>query len=402
MPSFAITNAVIIQPDRIIDRGTVQVKDGLICCIEENVISADGREVIDAQGAYLAPGAIDTHNDNLEFEVNPRPGANLPLPFAVGTMERRLIAAGVTTEFHAIAFMERPEAHRTVDTARQRSEYIATLADEPRAVDHLVIHRVDVWHPDALDSIFASLEKQRVRYLSLNDHTPGQGQYRDVEKLLELSRQQRAMRGKGFSDEEELLNRMKTRSGDNETIPYVYSRIKEAAEQTPMIISTHDDDSPEKVDAQWELGATIAEFPVTFEAAQRARDRGMFIVVGAPNIIRGGSQSGNLAATELLGQGFADIICADYYAPSLFPAAFRLVADGLIDLPGAIKMITATPARALGLNDRGSITEGMVADLVLMQMNEEGYPQVESVYRGGDLVYSFGTRTQKPAMLAGA
>jgi alpha-D-ribose 1-methylphosphonate 5-triphosphate diphosphatase len=167
------------------------------------------------------------------------------------------------------------------------------------------------------------------------------------------------------------------------------------------MLATHDDDSPEKVDAQWELGATVAEFPVTYEAAQRARDRGMHIVVGAPNLLRGGSQSGNLAAADLMSWGFADIICADYHAPSLFAAAFRAVEDGLADVPGAIRMVTLNPSIAVGLNDRGGILPGYSADLAVLRLDDAGFPQVESAYRQGRLVYAFDNSAALSRVAAG-
>ncbi len=404
MTTFAITNAVLVLPDRVVDRGTLRVHDGIIVEIADHPIPVHTTsDVLDAQGAYLVPGAIDLHNDSLEFEVNPRPGANLPLPFALAAMERRLVGAGVTTEFHAVAFMERASALRSVEGARLRTRYIAKLAKGPAcSVEHHVLHRIDVWHPEALDAVFDSVSELGVHYISLNDHTPGQGQYRNVDKLIELSGQMRAMRGAGFSNEQELLERMRTHAADTEMVPYVYSRVREAQERMPMVIATHDDDSPEKVDAQWELGATVAEFPVTFEAARRARDRGMRIVVGAPNILRGGSQSGNLAASELLESGLADIICADYHAPSLFAAAFKFAQDGLLDLPSAVRMVTLNPASALGFSDRGALQTGLSADVVLLRPDGWGFPHVLATYRRGHLVFAFGPFAEEPVALAAA
>ncbi|MCS7002337.1 MAG: amidohydrolase family protein, partial [Dehalococcoidia bacterium] len=154
-----------------------------------------------------------------------------------------------------------------------------------------------------------------------------------------------------------------------------------------LVIATHDDDTIEKVEQQHAHGATICEFPVTIEAAERAHALGMHIVVGAPNVVRGGSHSGNLDAAVLFERGLADIICADYHAASLLPAAFKLVADGLTDLPTAIRALTRTPARAVGITDRGAIEAGQRADLLLVRHDRHGVPRVERAFRAGVLVF---------------
>jgi alpha-D-ribose 1-methylphosphonate 5-triphosphate diphosphatase len=150
-----------------------------------------------------------------------------------------------------------------------------------------------------------------------------------------------------------------------------------------MVIATHDDDTVEKVHAQLVLGATVNEFPITFEAAQYARDHGMMILVGAPNVLRGSSQSGNISARDLVEAGLADGICADYHAPCLIPAAFKLYELGLCDLPAAIAKITRNPANALGLTDRGEIAVGKLADLAIVRMDDSGIPQVEATFLEG-------------------
>src|SRR5262249_40122369 len=179
-------------------------------------------------------------------------------------------------------------------------------------------------------------------------------------------------------------------AADTETVPWVYAQVAQARQQLPFVLSTHDDDSIEKVDAQKALGATVAEFPVTFEAAEHARELGMSIVVGAPNIIRGGSSSGNLPATDLIQRGLADVVCADYHAPSLLPAIFKLVRDGLVDVPTGMRMLSINPARAVGLSDRGAIELGLRADLVVARLDEAGLPHVEATLTGGRPAFLYG------------
>lgn len=392
MADFAITNARVVLPDRVLDRATVCVSGGLIEDVQatSRFTTRVAPEVIDAGGALLMPGLIDLHNDALELEVNPRPRARLPLPFALNNLERRLIAAGVTTEFHAIGFMERPAAFRTIDNARERSAYIAQLASgPPRAIEHHVLHRINVRDRNALDIVFDSLDSLPVRYASLDDHTPGQGQYRDVEKHHKHMEQHRAVRGGTPEGLDEVMRRMELAVADTATVPYVHERVRAESRLLPITLASHDDHTPEKVDTLFEVGAQIAEFPVALEAAERARERGMTIVVGAPNVLRGGSQSGNIAAGDLIRHGLADIICADYHAPSMLAAVFRIVDEGLRDIPSAVRMVTLTAAQAVGLTDRGSIQAGMRADLILVQVDSHGFPHVEATFTRGRRTSTF-------------
>ncbi len=390
MQERIITNAAVVLADRVLPRATVIVRDGLIAEIAEGGSRAAGREVIDADGAHLLPGVVDLHNDNLEFEINPRSSANLPLPFALATMERRLAAAGVTTEFHAVSFQEQIRKGRTISEAGERAAFIARYDDSPdRAVRHHVLHRLDMRTPGVLETALPTLRRVKVPYVSLNDHTPGQGQYRDVERLIAMADKQRAMRGDQTVDSEWYRERMRRGMEDSETVPAFYRTVAEATGHVPMIISTHDDDTVEKVDEQLRLGATVAEFPITVEAAAHARRHGMAIIVGAPNIVRGGSQSGNLPAQDLVRQGLADIICADYHAPSLIPAAFRLVDEGLLGLAEAVRMITRNAALAVGLEDRGEIAPGLLADLCLVRRDAAGWPHVERTFVAGRESFAF-------------
>jgi alpha-D-ribose 1-methylphosphonate 5-triphosphate diphosphatase len=402
MQSFAIINATVVLPDGVLDGGAVLVQDGTIAEVAPTAGALTNRSAqpIDADGAYLLPGIVELHNDGYEFELNPRPGANIPPPLAFATFERRLVSAGVTTEFHAISFMNRPTTGRSVNAAERACASIAKLRrDGFRPVDHQILHRLDVWSPAVLDTVFASVDRMPVRYLSLNDHTPGQGQFRDIDGYIARMKAYEETRGTEPLNVDGMLRLISDRAADTETLPAIYGRLRAEAAKQPMVIATHDDDSAEKVDFGWGLGARVAEFPVTVEAARRQRELDMPILVGAPNIVRGGSQSGNLDARELIQLGLSDIICADYHVPSLLPAAFRLVDEGLMDLPAAIRMLTINPARAVGLTDRGAIEPGLSADLVLARVDRAGFPVVDQVFRAGRQVFSF-VQTVPAAALA--
>jgi alpha-D-ribose 1-methylphosphonate 5-triphosphate diphosphatase len=388
--SLAIRHATVIQPDRVLHDAAVGVENG---CITE--VREDGRlaheyvEYIDAGGAYLMPGIIDVHNDGLEVEINPRPETNLPVEMAMATMERRLLASGVTTEFHAIAFMENERNKRTVANAAQRARYVCEYIESGRQmISNQILHRLDVWSPDSLDMLFESATRSPLKYISINDHTPGQGQYRDLSSFRERMTAWAERRGGPGWTQTEVERRMSVRAADTDTVPAAYARIQAEAARMPLMIASHDDDSAAKVDVLCEIGARVTEFPVAIDAAERARQHGMTIVVGAPNVVRGGSSSGNLDASELFRLGLADVICADYHAPSMLPAAFRLVDEGIVDLPAAIRALTFNAANALLLTDLGAVRTGYIADLLLVRRDPGGIPLVERVFRGGREVLS--------------
>ena len=384
--SILLYGADVVLPDRVLTGGAVRIADGRIAevAVSRRTVAGPWQEAVDASGLTLLPGVIDLHNDSLETEINPRPDANLPLPFALANLERRLLNHGVTTEFHAIGFQTMPRSGRTVADAEERAAYLAELVgDDERPVDHHVLHRLDVWSPHGFDSLYASLGRFPTPYLSINDHTPGQGQYRDLDGYVERMRAWTEARGGTPPTAEETLAKARERREDSETLPGVYARISAEQDRRPHVIASHDDDSPQKVDQMWHTGARVAEFPVTLGAARRARERGMWIVAGAPNIVRGGSTSGNLDARELVKAGLADVLCADYHAPSLLCAAFLLVNEGLLDLPHAVRMLTLNAAQAVGFGDRGAIHVGLRADLALVSLDGDALPHVERVYRGG-------------------
>jgi alpha-D-ribose 1-methylphosphonate 5-triphosphate diphosphatase len=383
MSSVAFTHANIVMADEILEDANLVVRDGAITSFGpcHSVPVPEDATVLDADHSmYLVPGLIDTHNDGLENEINPRPHAGLPPSFALHNYERRALAAGVTTSFHAVTFANMVRTERTIEDAAARTEVVR--AGRPHAsMDHQVLHRLDVWTPAGVDPLLQSMRQCDVQAMSLNDHTPGQGQYRDLEKFKKMLEAYRA-NDPSFDAQSEIDRRMAERAGDSETLAAVYERVTRAHQEAPFIIASHDDDTPEKVELMHSLGATVAEFPITNESAARARELGMWITVGAPNIVRGGSTSGNSDAAELVGLGLADIICADYHSPSMLLSVFRLVERGICTLPQAVKLVTANPAAAFGFGDRGRIEVGLRGDLALIEL-VEGQPVVQAVtYRG--------------------
>lgn len=387
-----VTNATAILADQLWENATVRIDDGVISLVEQAGLNSttDQENVIDARGGFVMPGVIDLHNDNLEHEINPRAKANLPIHFALGSMERRLAASGVTTEFHSMSFQNQEKKGRSILGAAEKAAFVQKFEDDPmHGVRHHIQHRLDVRTEDSVEMALPTLLNAKFPFASLNDHTPGQGQYRDVERLIRMAHEQAESRNGQKTDPEWYRERMLKAMEDTETVPRFYQKVGELMATSELKLATHDDDTVEKVEEQLSLGASIAEFPVTFEAAEFARQHGLDIIVGAPNIVRGGSQSGNLNAKELIERGLADIIVADYHSPSLLPAAWTLANDGLLDLPAAVRMLTLNPARALNMHDRGSIEVGMLGDLCIVHTDDAGWPRSETTIVGGMVAFHY-------------
>ena len=396
----AITNARIVLPDRVIEDGVLIISDGLILEFgPARSLAAGGLPAIDARGAYLVPGIVDAHNDGVEEEVNPRPRANFPMDFAIANFELRSLAAGVTTAFHAVMFADLLDEGRTIRGAAAAAEAVQGLSGS--LIDHELLYRLDVWTPDGMDPLFESMRKGRVQVLALNDHTPGQGQYQDIDEYKKTISAYLA-KATARVDAGAVLDLIQQnseieRSGDPVE---VFRRTAEELAKEPFVLLAHDPDTPEKIEDMADLGVTIAEFPVSYNAAERARQAGMWITMGAPNVVRGGSTSGNLSAVRLAGDGLLDILCGDYHAPSLLFSALLLHRQGVCDLPTAVNMITANPAKALSLDDRGRIEQGYLADLCIFDV-DRGIPRIARVLKRGETVYTGGVSSEScPPTLA--
>ncbi len=363
---FALTNATIITPDRLIEGGTVLVEEGRIAdVVDRGYPAAHG--MLDVGGRFVLPGLVDLHNDALEREINPRPGANFDPTFALLNLDRKLAAAGVTTQFHAISFAERSSSERSLDYAADLCQTVHALRAAPHAaIENQVLHRLDLRTVGALDRLLDSLDEASIPLISLNDHVPGQGQYRDI---ATFRKQIRPYLNKEVSeaDLDALVQQRLDRAAATEVIvEETLRRLIGARARRPLILVSHDDDTVERVEMMHELGCIVSEFPITIEAAQRSHDLGLRNAMGAPNALRGGSLTGNASALDLMARGLVDILVADYHAPALLAAVFLIVARGLADLPAAVRLVTAAPAAAVGLEDRGAIEVGRRADLVAL------------------------------------
>lgn len=367
-----LTNGMVITPTGMQDRGSVVIEDAQIVAVEAGIyparVARDER-VIDVGGRYVLPGIICLHNDGLEKAFNPRPHANFPTAFALQTYDAQLAAAGVTTQFHAISFLDLARKQRSMEEAVAMSHAVRAFAEAGHGtLDHYVLFRCDVRQPGSLDAILSCIEDAPVRLVSMNDHVPGQGQYRDVAKYLE---QVRPLLPENQRSDESLhawhRDRLQFKEETEHQVEITYARLAVEAARRDFTLASHDDDTPEKVEVMHQLGCRMAEFPVSRDAARRARELGMLVSMGAPNAVRGGSLTGNVGTLDLAREGLVDILIADYHAPSLLYAAWMIARAGDATLPEAVAMLGANPAKAANLHDRGALMPGLRADVIVVE-----------------------------------
>ncbi|MES2169226.1 MAG: alpha-D-ribose 1-methylphosphonate 5-triphosphate diphosphatase [Actinomycetota bacterium] len=350
-----LRNAEIVLDDEIV-RGAVLIRDGLITDITTGPLGTGE----DLEGDYLLPGLVELHTDHLESHIMPRPGTNWdPIP-AVLAHDAQLTSAGATTVFDAVRIGAMAGADDASQFARAMTDAITHVSESDIArADHFIHLRCEVSAPGCAEEFDAYDDVAAVRLASLMDHTPGQRQYADVEAF------RRYMVGKGRLQADQIESHI----AELKQIAAVHSEpnrhaIAAKATARGIALAAHDDATLEHVEESAALGARISEFPTTELAAVGAREHGQLVVMGAPNIVRGGSQSGNVAAARLLAAGLLDILSSDYVPASPLQAVFRVVAEGVIDLPAAVRFVSANPARAVGLGDRGRIAIGLRGDLI--------------------------------------
>lgn len=374
----------LVLADRMIERGSVQVEDGEIVAIRETPV-ADAELV--GNGLILMPGMIDMHGDMIEREMEPRPNVRMPMEMGLRDLDRKLASSGITTAFAALSFSPGSTyGHvRSYDHTTAMIRAIREYQDD-LLVDHRVHARFEVTFPAALAVVHELIAEGSVQLISLCDHTPGQGQYRDLElQAANYAKNKGITREQAFEQLHARIAERKATTGDlNATLKAIAQYC--ALHGVPL--ASHDDDTVEKVELMQTLGANISEFPVTIEAAREARARGMVNAMGAPNALRGMSYSGNLSAREAHAAGVLDLLAADYHPSAMLPAVLVLAKTDPEGLPGAVRLATLNPARALGLEDRGEIAAGKRADLVIA--DDRGVGHVKMALSKGRTIYSDG------------
>lgn len=377
MNSLYLTGARVVLRDAVLEDATVLIEDGVIAAI--NPESGKDAQTVDLRGKTLIPGMIDLHCDALEKEVEPRPNVHFPLDFACAQADKRNAAAGVTTVFHALSFANEELGVR--NNAFAAAVARAVHAWNPHGlVDNRVHCRYEVTDPSAPAILLELMAADEMHLLSVMDHSPGQGQFKDIAAYRSyLARTYKKSEGELDALVE---NKLAQAEGAMERI----RRLIATAQGKGIHVASHDDDTPEKVETLHALGVGISEFPINLESARAARERGMSTVFGAPNILRGKSQSGAIRAVDAVMAGVADCLCADYHPATLIVAVFRLPELAGVSLADAVRLVSANPARAAGLMDRGEIAVGKRADLVSVA-HINGLVQAGCVFSAGKPVF---------------
>jgi alpha-D-ribose 1-methylphosphonate 5-triphosphate diphosphatase len=375
----------LVLADRVIPNGAVRIEAGKIAEIRTTPVEDPD---ITGNGLLLMPGMIDMHGDMIEREVEPRPNVRMPMEMGLRDLDRRLACAGVTTAYAAVSFSP-SSTYGHMRSYEHTSDMIRALRAHRSAllIDHRVHARFEVTFPAALDVVSDLIAQGLVDLISLCDHTPGQGQYRNLE--LQAANYANT---KGVTLEqanEALQQRIRNRKETTGDLGATLRAIAQNCALHGVPLASHDDDTIAKVALMQELGANISEFPVTLEAAREARQRGMLTAMGAPNALRGTSYSGNLSAREAHAEGVLDMIAADYHPSAMLPAVLVLSQTDPDGLPGATRLATLNPAKALGLEDRGQLAIGLRADLMIA--DDKGVGHVCTTISNGTIVYADGT-----------
>jgi alpha-D-ribose 1-methylphosphonate 5-triphosphate diphosphatase len=376
MTEMRIFSENIVTPDGLLG-GEVVIRNGAVQAVEPGASALAG--ALDWGADWLVPGLVDIHTDNFEKHYQPRPGALWDAYGAALAHDGQCAAAGLTTVFDSLSLhgkkdgLDRSEALGPMIRAMD-----AAHADGALRADHLLHLRCEVTNPLLLTTIEPFIDHPRLKLMSVTDHTPGQRQLHNMERM----HARMAARGHTADEVKEITGGANEWRDPAAAAPNRRS-IVALAREYGLPLAAHDDATPEHIEESHADGCVIAEFPVTLEAARLSRGCGMFIVMGGPNFVRGASHSGNLSAREAAEADLLDIIASDYVPLSMLRTAFQLIDDFGWAPQKALATVAKNPARSVGLADRGEIAAGQRADLVRVFRAPGGWPAPVEVWREG-------------------
>mgnify|MGYP003133518096 FL=1 len=376
MTEQIFTNAKLVLANEVID-GAVQVKDGKISDISDRPSNLPGAE--DMGGDYLMPGLVELHTDNLAKHLTPRPKARWPATAAVVAHDNQVASAGITTVFDAVSIGDVNEgSERIVRLIESVNALEHALENALLRADHKLHLRCETSFPGMVEALGQLIDLPLVSMLSVMDHTPGQRQFVSLDAYYTY------YQGKYGLNDEEMRKFIATRRRDAELYSEKHRRhVVEQAHAKGLALASHDDATAEHVAEAVADKMTVAEFPTTLEAAKASHEGGLGVMMGGPNLVRGGSHSGNVAAGELAKHGYLDIISSDYVPHSLLHGAMKLFDEFEgYDLPRAIRTVSLNPATQVGLDDRGEIAVGKRGDLIRVHHSPH-HPIVRGVWREG-------------------
>ncbi|EPY5523749.1 alpha-D-ribose 1-methylphosphonate 5-triphosphate diphosphatase [Klebsiella aerogenes] len=376
-----INNVKLVLEDETID-GSLEVQEGRIYAFAESQSRLPA--ALDGEGGWLLPGLIELHTDNLDKFFTPRPKVDWPAHSAMSSHDALMVASGITTVLDAVAIGDvRDGGDRLENLEKMINAVEETQKRGLNRAEHRLHLRCELPHHTTLPLFEKLVDREPVTLVSLMDHSPGQRQFANREKYREYYQGKYQLSSEQMQRfEEEQMALAAAWSQPNRQAIAAMCRERQIA------LASHDDATHAHVAESHRLGSVIAEFPTTLAAAQASRQHGMNVLMGAPNIVRGGSHSGNVAAHQLAASGLLDILSSDYYPASLLDAAFRIADsdDNAFTLAQAVRLVSKHPAQALGLHDRGVIAEGKRADLVLAHRRGQ-HVHIDHVWRQGKRVF---------------
>ena len=375
---LCLANAQLVLADQVIT-GSVTIEQGAISDITEGDHVAAG--AVDCGGDFVIPGLVELHTDNVERHIEPRPDVDWPHLAALIAHDAELASTGITTVFDAMRVGSIHSGKgRYVDYARKLADELLSARDQGYfKISHFLHLRAEICSETLLEELAAFGPSDRVGIVSLMDHTPGQRQFRELTALKTYVAKKRGMNDAEFVEHVETLLGLQKRFGAQHEAGAV-----QEARRLGAVLASHDDTTAEHVETSAKNGVGFAEFPTTVEAAEACRSQGIAVMMGAPNLIRGGSHSGNVAAETLAKADLLDIVSSDYVPSALLLSAFRL-AEMWDDLPRAIATVTSNPAQAVRLEDRGVLQTGLRGD-VLRVRNIGQTPLIRGVWSQGNKI----------------
>lgn len=380
MVPFVIEKADLVLPQGVLKASRLLVEDGLIARIGR-FSSLGVKKRIQAEGCLILPGIIDLHSDALEKDLEPRPNTFFPVDLVVLEMDKKLAACGICTIFHSVSFAEGEIGIRSNAVADHIIREIDRLRHRLR-VRTRIHARYELSDSEALPYLHRLIIEGKIHLLSLMNHYPGQGQFQDLQAY---EKYYGAVYQKSPDEIQDILKR-KTVAIRN--LQERAASVIEWIRPHRIPLASHDDDSKEKMFWLKEMGVTISDFPVTLEAALTAADLNIYVCLGAPNALRGRSQSNNLSAREAIREKACHILCSDYSPMTMIHAVFTLIQSGFISLPDAVRLVTLHPAKAVGIDNwTGSLEEGKAADFLIVD-SSKGRPQILKTFVGGCEVFS--------------
>jgi alpha-D-ribose 1-methylphosphonate 5-triphosphate diphosphatase len=377
---FVIENAAVVLPSGILKGASIKIEDGIISKIREGSINSSQKR-INAHERFLLPGFIDLHSDAIEKEIEPRPNSFFPVDIALFELDKKLASCGVTTIFHAPSFAEGEIGARSNEKAFEIIKQINRLKGRMN-VKTMVHARFEITDEGAIPYLETLLKDGNINLLSFMDHTPGQGQFKEVTSF-------KYYYGVVYKKSDaELAKIIDRKLSAKESVKSHIDYVVDLCKSMNILMASHDDDSEEKIRWLKEMDINISEFPVNIDAACAARQSGIHVCLGAPNVLRGKSQTKNMSARDAIVSGYGDILCSDYSPMTILHAVFTLHKHDILPLHEAVNMASLNPAKAVGISDNtGSIEEGKEADLIMVDIDEE-IPRIVKTFVAGREIFS--------------